>query len=114
MLLCFFRFIACTLAVSIYNAKHCAGPAHSKIFSNVNIKTDVLVLGQFEYPALSVVQLRFLRLQSNRAEQRVTYSCYPGQRLDETERQVQFLTDAVKQSYLGALQHCVVCIVRGV
>lgn len=61
---------------------------------------------KFEYPALSVVQLRFLRLQSNRAEQRVTYSCSPGLQLGQTQRQVQFRTDAVKQSYLGELQDC--------
>lgn len=86
---------------------------HCVVYSIVLLGTifSVLVLGQFDYPALSVVQLRFLRLQSNRAEQRVTYSCYPGQRLGQTQRQVQFLTDAVKQSYLGALQDCVVCSV---
>lgn len=79
------------------------------VSSNFTIKTHLSAFAQFEYPALSVVQLRFLRLQSNRAEQRVTYSCYPGHQLGQTQRQVQFLTDSVKQSYLGELQDCVVC-----
>lgn len=62
---------------------------------------------QFEYPGLSVVQVRFLRLQSSQAEQKMTFSCYSGYRLGPTQRQVKFLTDSLRQSYLGTLQDCV-------
>uniref|UniRef100_A0A8C7ZJW1 Fibrillar collagen NC1 domain-containing protein n=1 Tax=Oryzias sinensis TaxID=183150 RepID=A0A8C7ZJW1_9TELE len=61
---------------------------------------------QFSYPDASVVQMRFLRLHSVTAVQRVTYSCHPGSRQGPTERSVKFLTDTRRQSYLGALRDC--------
>ncbi|MEQ2281309.1 hypothetical protein AMECASPLE_028946, partial [Ameca splendens] len=62
---------------------------------------------QFSYPGTSVVQMRFLRLHSITAVQKVTYSCHPGHRLGQKERSVKFLTDTRKQSYLGELNDCV-------
>ncbi|XP_023185831.1 collagen alpha-1(II) chain-like [Xiphophorus maculatus] len=62
---------------------------------------------QFSYPGESVVQMRFLRLHSVSASQRVTYSCPPGSRLGPTDTEVKFLTDTRMQSYLGQLNHCV-------
>lgn len=52
--------------------------------------------------------MRFLRLHSNTAVQKVTYSCHPGHRLGQSDRDVKFLADTKKQSYLGALKDCVV------
>ena len=63
---------------------------------------------QIEYPAASVVQMRFLRLHSRRVEQRVTFSCPPGHRLGQTRREAKFMTDVSKQSYLATIQDCVV------
>ncbi|XP_053505551.1 collagen alpha-2(I) chain-like isoform X2 [Ictalurus furcatus] len=61
----------------------------------------------FEYTGLTVIQARFLRLQTNLAEQRVTYSCSPGHRLGQTQRHARFLTSSIRQSYQGALPDCV-------
>ncbi|KAM6986164.1 collagen alpha-1(II) chain-like [Aplochiton taeniatus] len=62
---------------------------------------------QFYYTGASVVQLRFLKLQSSTAVQKVTYSCHPGHRLGLLDRDVKFLTDTRRQSYLGTLKDCV-------
>ncbi|KAJ7988519.1 hypothetical protein DPEC_G00324420 [Dallia pectoralis] len=62
---------------------------------------------QFFYPGANVVQMRFLRLQSWKAVQKITYSCHPGHRLGQSEREVKFLADTRKQSYLGELQDCI-------
>ncbi|KAM6902372.1 collagen alpha-1(II) chain-like [Xenentodon cancila] len=62
---------------------------------------------QFSYPGASVVQMRFLRLHSHSAAQKLTYSCHPGHRLGQTERDVKFLADTRRQSYLAALKDCV-------
>lgn len=62
---------------------------------------------QFFYPGASVVQMRFLRLQSRTAVQKITYSCHPGHRLGQTETDVKFLADTRRQSYLGTLKNCV-------
>lgn len=62
---------------------------------------------QFYYPGANVVQMRFLRLHSHTAVQNMTFSCHPGHRLGQTDRDVKFLTDSRKQSYLGALKDCV-------
>lgn len=64
---------------------------------------------QFYYPGASVVQMRFLRLHSVAAIQKITYSCQQGRSLGQTDREVKFLTDAWKQSYHGVLKDCVVC-----
>lgn len=64
---------------------------------------------QFYYPGTDVVQLRFLRLHSSTAVQSMTYSCPPGYRLGQTDRDVKFLTDTRMQSFLGVLKDCVVC-----
>lgn len=52
--------------------------------------------------------MRFLRLHSVTAVQKVTYSCHPGHKLGLKERDVKFLTDSRRQSFLGALKDCVV------
>lgn len=65
---------------------------------------------QFYYPGANVVQMRFLKLHSSTAIQKVTYSCHPGHELGETDRDVKFLTDTRKQSFLGSLKDCVVRI----
>lgn len=62
---------------------------------------------QFYYPGANVVQMRFLRLHSSTAIQKMTYSCHPGHRLGQMERDVKFLTDTRRQSYLGSLKDCV-------
>lgn len=62
---------------------------------------------QFSYPGANVVQMRFMRLHSTAAVQTVTYSCHPGHRLGRTERDVKFLTDSRRQSYLGEIKDCV-------
>ena len=69
----------------------------------------LFVSHQFYYPGANVVQMRFLRLHSSTAIQKMTYSCHPGHVLGQTDRDVKFLTDSRKQSYLGALKDCVVC-----
>ena len=61
---------------------------------------------QFEYPGSDVVQMRFLRLGSRFCSQRVSYSCGPGGRQGSRERQVKFLADTRRQSYLAALSDC--------
>ncbi|XP_071011182.1 collagen alpha-2(V) chain-like [Oncorhynchus clarkii lewisi] len=61
---------------------------------------------QFYYPGANVVQMRFLRLQSCKAVQRIIYSCHPGHRLGHTDREVKFLADTRRQSFLGALKDC--------
>ncbi|KAM7018581.1 collagen alpha-1(I) chain-like [Tautogolabrus adspersus] len=63
---------------------------------------------QFEYPGgADVVQMRFLRLNSRFSSQTITYSCQPGSRQSGGEREVKYLADTRRQSYLGALQDCV-------
>ncbi|KAK5870531.1 hypothetical protein PBY51_003472 [Eleginops maclovinus] len=62
---------------------------------------------QFEYPGgTDVVQMRFLRLKSRFCTQTVTYSCQRGTVQNHREREVQFLSDTRRQSYLGALPEC--------
>ncbi|XP_061837042.1 collagen alpha-1(II) chain-like [Nerophis lumbriciformis] len=61
----------------------------------------------FVYPGASVVQMRFLRLQSSTATQKMTYSCHPGHILGQSQRDIKFLTDTRQQSFLGAVQDCV-------
>ncbi|KAM7393226.1 hypothetical protein PAMA_008056 [Pampus argenteus] len=62
---------------------------------------------QFYYIGATVVQMRFLRLHSSTAVQKVTYSCQPGHTLGQEDKDIKFLTDTRKQSYLGALKDCV-------
>nr|XP_057908340.1 collagen alpha-2(I) chain-like [Doryrhamphus excisus] len=61
----------------------------------------------FIYPGADVVQIRFLRLHSSTARQKMTYSCHPGHILGQSERDIKFLTDTRTQSFLGVLQDCV-------
>ncbi|CAB1319567.1 unnamed protein product, partial [Coregonus sp. 'balchen'] len=51
--------------------------------------------------------MRFLRLNSRLTSQNITYSCQPGNRQGPGEREVKFLADTQRQSYLGTLQDCV-------
>ncbi|XP_076127454.1 collagen alpha-2(I) chain-like [Alosa pseudoharengus] len=61
---------------------------------------------QFEYAESSVVQMRFLRLNSNLASQNITFTCQPGSRQGPTEREIKFLADTRRQSYVGTLRDC--------
>lgn len=64
---------------------------------------------QFEYPGgTDVVQMRFLRMNSRISTQTITYYCEPGNRQSRREREIKFLADTRRQSYLGELQDCVV------
>nr|XP_014016011.1 unnamed protein product [Salmo salar] len=62
---------------------------------------------QFEYPGPDVVQMRFLRLNSRLTSQNIIYSCQPGNKQRPGEREVKFLADTQRQSYLGTLRDCV-------
>ncbi|KAJ4925954.1 hypothetical protein JOQ06_008139, partial [Pogonophryne albipinna] len=62
---------------------------------------------QFYYPGANVVQMRFLRLHSSTALQNLTFSCHPGHRLGPVDRDIKFLTDSRKQSFVGAVKDCV-------
>ncbi|XP_064817134.1 collagen alpha-1(I) chain-like [Oncorhynchus masou masou] len=71
-----------------------------------NMSLEKCTLENFYYPGANVVQMRFLRLQSWKAVQRIIYSCHPGHRLGHTDREVKFLADTRRQSFLGALKDC--------
>ncbi|NXN19178.1 CO1A1 protein, partial [Indicator maculatus] len=64
---------------------------------------------QLEYAGASPVQLRFLRLHSTLATQRVSYSCRaaPGQGQPQLQKEIHFLADSLQQSYVASLQGCV-------
>lgn len=62
---------------------------------------------QFEYTGgADVVQMRFLRLNSRFSSQNITYFCHPGSRQSQREREIKFLADTRRQSYVGVLQEC--------
>ncbi|KAA0717047.1 Collagen alpha-1(XI) chain [Triplophysa tibetana] len=61
---------------------------------------------QFDYTGSSVVQMRFLRLNSRIAKQNITFSCQPNSHQGFNEREVKFLADSRKQSFLGTLLDC--------
>lgn len=64
---------------------------------------------QFEYSGgTDVVQMRFLRLNSRFSTQTISYYCRPVDGHTRREREVKFLADTRTQSYLAALQDCVV------
>ncbi|XP_042335451.1 collagen alpha-1(V) chain-like [Sceloporus undulatus] len=61
-----------------------------------------------EYQGLSTVQLRFLKLHSSRATQKVSYSCRPqaeGSK-PQLEKEIRFLADSQEESYVATLQGC--------
>ncbi|XP_053466480.1 collagen alpha-1(II) chain-like [Ictalurus furcatus] len=62
---------------------------------------------QFEYTETSVVQMRFLRLNSKQVTQNITFSCGQGSRQGSGEREIKFLADSRRQSFLGTLRDCV-------
>ncbi|NWH45124.1 CO5A3 protein, partial [Fregata magnificens] len=64
---------------------------------------------QLEYVGASPVQLRFLRLHSHLATQKVSYSCRPApeQGQPQLEKEIRFLADSREQSYAASLQGCV-------
>ncbi|NWI30466.1 CO1A1 protein, partial [Sula dactylatra] len=64
---------------------------------------------QLEYAGASPVQLRFLRLHSRLATQKVSYSCRPApeQGQPQPEKEIRFLADSREQSYAASLQGCV-------
>ncbi|ETE64999.1 hypothetical protein L345_09232, partial [Ophiophagus hannah] len=66
------------------------------------------VQNQLEYQGLNTVQLRFLKLHSSLATQKVSYSCRPHSdgSTKHLEKEVKFLTDSRDQSYLSTLQGC--------
>ncbi|NXC22358.1 CO5A3 protein, partial [Corythaeola cristata] len=63
---------------------------------------------QLEYAEASPVQLRFLRLHSHLATQKVSYSCRPAPEHSrpQPEKEIRFLTDSREQSYVASLQGC--------
>ncbi|NWU93481.1 CO1A1 protein, partial [Upupa epops] len=63
---------------------------------------------QLEYAGASSVQLRFLRLHSRWATQKISYSCRPAPQQDQPqpEKEIRFLTDTREQSYGASLQGC--------
>ncbi|NXI12922.1 CO5A3 protein, partial [Irena cyanogastra] len=63
---------------------------------------------QLEYAGASPVQLRFLRLHSHRAAQKVSYSCRaaPQRGRPQPDREIRFLTDSRDRSYAASLQSC--------
>ncbi|NXG19464.1 CO5A3 protein, partial [Grallaria varia] len=63
---------------------------------------------QLEYTGASPVQLRFLRLHSRLATQKVSYSCRPAAERGQPqpEKEIRFLADSREQSYAASLQGC--------
>ncbi|NXP78649.1 CO5A3 protein, partial [Ramphastos sulfuratus] len=63
---------------------------------------------QLEYAGASPVQLRFLRLHSSLATQKVSYSCRPAleQGQPQLQKEILFLADSRQQSYAASLQGC--------
>nr|XP_032653574.1 collagen alpha-1(II) chain-like [Chelonoidis abingdonii] len=61
-----------------------------------------------EYQGASTVQLRFLKLHSSLATQKVSYSCRPDSNGGEPqlEKAIKFLVDSREQSYLSTLPGC--------
>lgn len=61
-----------------------------------------------EYAGASTVQLRFLRLHSRLAAQKVSYSCSPAPERGQPqpEKEILFLADSREQSYTATLQGC--------
>ncbi|NXF13365.1 CO5A3 protein, partial [Smithornis capensis] len=64
---------------------------------------------QLEYTGASPVQLRFLRLHSRLATQKVSYSCRPAPERGrlQPQKEIRFLADSREQSYAATLQGCV-------
>ncbi|NXW51727.1 CO5A3 protein, partial [Nyctiprogne leucopyga] len=69
---------------------------------------SLLVPLQLEYEGASPVQLRFLRLHSHLATQKVSYSCRPSleQGQPQLEKEILFLADSWEQSYAASLRGC--------
>ncbi|XP_029470106.1 collagen alpha-1(XXVII) chain [Rhinatrema bivittatum] len=64
--------------------------------------------GGFPLEYASAVQLRFLKLHSTLANQKVSYSCRPDPETGkkQAEKEVKFLADTREQSYLATLEGC--------
>lgn len=58
------------------------------------------------------MQLRFLRLHSHRASQKVSYSCRaaPESGRPQPRKEIRFLTDSRHHSYAASLQGCLVSL----
>lgn len=58
------------------------------------------------------MQLRFLRLHSHRASQKVSYSCSPGPERGQPQphKEIRFLADSRDHSYAASLQGCLVSL----
>lgn len=67
---------------------------------------------QLEYAGASPVQLRFLRLHSHRATQKVSYSCRPAPERGrpQPDKEIRFLADSRDHSYTASLQGCLVSL----
>ncbi|NWV03082.1 CO5A1 protein, partial [Ptilonorhynchus violaceus] len=63
---------------------------------------------QLEYAGASPVQLRFLRLHSRRATQKVSYSCRPAPEpgRPHPDKEIRFLADSREHSYAATLHGC--------
>lgn len=81
-------------------------PLHAWVVFFLSLSFSVL---KFEYTETSVVQMRFLRLNSKQVTQNITFSCGRGSRQGSSEREIQFLADSRRQSFLGTLRDCMVC-----
>lgn len=76
------------------------------VFKKKSLSFSIL---KFEYTRTSVVQMRFLRLNSKQVTQNITFSCGRGSRQGSSEREIKFLADSWRQSFLGTLRDCMVC-----
>ncbi|NWV81132.1 CO1A1 protein, partial [Dasyornis broadbenti] len=63
---------------------------------------------QLEYAGASPVQLRFLRLHSRHAAQKVSYSCRPAPERGQPQphKEIRFLADSRDHSYAASLHGC--------
>ncbi|NXE07933.1 CO5A3 protein, partial [Lophotis ruficrista] len=66
---------------------------------------SLLLPPQLEYAGASPVQLRFLRLHSRLATQKISYSCRPSPERGQPrpEKEIRFLADSREQSYAATL-----------
>lgn len=75
-------------------------------------RISLLLSLQLEYAGASPVQLRFLRLHSHRATQKVSYSCRaaPERGRPQPHKEILFLADSRDHSYAASLQGCLVSL----
>ncbi|NXA94920.1 CO5A3 protein, partial [Melanocharis versteri] len=81
---------------------------HSPLQAAPAARFSVPLSLQLEYAGASPVQLRFLRLHSHRATQKVSYSCRPAPERGrpQPDKEIRFLADSRDHSYAASLQGC--------